>query len=61
MGLASFIGGSVDDDDDESDLMMLICLGTNGAASPLFTFSIGRTGAGSFGVAVITRIVGGDV
>jgi hypothetical protein len=39
-GFESFIAGVIDVDDDENGLIMLICFGTSGTASPLFTDDI---------------------
>ena len=63
IGLESFTAG-VTDDDDVIGLIILICLGTSGAASPLFIGAMECEGLivseSVFGD-VINRIIGGDV
>jgi hypothetical protein len=62
-GFESFIAGVIDVDDEDNGLMMLICLGTSGTVSPLFTeeAECGELGSESVLGDVTNRIVGGDV
>ncbi len=62
-GFESFIAGVIDGDEEDNGLMMLICLGTSGTVSPLFTeeTECDELWLESVLGDVTNRIVGGDV